>query len=865
MTSFDWSAPRLLPVDVRPEEDGLTLHAGGATLTIPGPLFRTVADGDLRAQWSIEHTAGRELVTLHLNLTADETLLLERVVWLPGAWEAGAERAVQGTDLQRNALFLRRDGVSFVLSLDFPYSEITSEGIAYPPHTPISAGGTYTCHSLTIAACRFSGEVLGDLDRAEIEALSTYVEQRYPQRFERPMFVSACITNRMTDVREGRVFYSMYDNPTLYLDPDLLEQDIRLCAEVGIEYLQLFEGVFDWPDQERTGAAYRRLKALGDSLGVRLGGYVHPQELYCPHYNYSHQRLDRPEWRMRAKDGSTAEMCLGADGFASLLTERLVAHAQEFGEEIICLDFLGVKPCYAENHGHPAGDVYRQVLNLTNLMAALAATNPEYMVWSNSGNWLQLMPKLTWYNPNVYLTDPHVRNYEPTLNVLKLLGDGRREQMVSVHERYGVPYRHFTNCEYYAFPRSRVHDLRIFEYSFLQGLAVTPNICPAEVRTFVNRIPAPKKDACLAFMRTWMDFVRDHFALWKDTARVGDAPGLGAGEIYAHVAEDHGYLCLVNQNPFAKTVQFTLDGAIGLAKGETFAVYEIYPRVCPLAEQPLPYARFGDTITCQVPPEGVRYLEVRPAVPQDGLQVLGLPAEVKPTATGYRLAVSAPQGEQVVLGLVFPEGQGLVDVSARQRPTVPMFTFPADARILQVEGRGARIQVTFPRGRAPRALTHWTVSPGEVAVELPQMGACPFLGGLVSGAFSESYVVEVDLTVGPAEASGSLPALDVPGDVAPQTLPHAPRQTFRTTFDLPFIEPPRWGCMPGCEQDAVLELAFAEPDAVAEIGARLNGKTVLVQRYAYPRKPQWGSHYIELTGYAEPGQVELEVYITWKH
>ena len=132
-----------------------------------------------------------------------------------------------------------------------------------------------------------------------------------------------------------------------------------------------------------------------------------------------------------------------------LLRERLVAHNREFGLEMICLDFLGIRPCYATNHGHEPGDVYQQVRALVRLMEELNDLNPNFLIWSNSGNWIELMPKLCWFNPNVYLTDPHPRSYASHLNVLKFLGDGRREQMVSVHESYFVPYRAFCNCEYY--------------------------------------------------------------------------------------------------------------------------------------------------------------------------------------------------------------------------------------------------------------------------------------------------------------------------------------------------------------------------------------------------------------------------------
>ena len=861
MSDYNWAADRLLPVGIQVQDRGLLLQAGGDSISFSGPLFGVDSDRPLRAEWSVEDGA---VTVLSLHLTAEQDTLLRRVTWLPGEWEAGCERVVNRTDLQDNAVFLRKGDVSFFLTLDFPYSEISTSGISYPPYLTVPARTSYACHTLSIGACQLSGEFVGDLDQAEIEAFSTYIERRYPQRFERPMFLSACITNRMTDVREGRVFYSMYDNPTLFLDPELLEEDIRLCADVGIEYYQVFEGVFDWPDVERTGRAYRRVKSVADGLGVRLGGYVDPNGPYCPHYNYEHRTLDRPEWEMRDSEGhTTGRMCLGHAEYASFLSSRLVEHAREYGEELICFDFLGIRPCFAEDHGHPPGDVYRQVLHLVELMQNLATTNPQYLVWSNSGNWVQFMPKLTWWNPNVYLTDPHVREYSPTLNILKLLGDSRREQMVTLHERYGIPYRAFTNCEYYAFPRSRVPDHRVFEYSLLQGLAVTPNLCLGELRPLLNRVSSSQREYCLAFIRKWTDFVRSNFDVWKHTLRVGDPPGVGSCELYAHIAGDRGFVCLVNQNPFPRVARFRLNGSIGLAGNGPYRVWEIYPRECPLSGQTLPVASFGDEIACTVPAHGVRYLEIRPPRPAAGLQVYGHPAQVEDTAGGYRVRLSAPQGEIVNLGLVFPAGQTLDSVVARQTPTVPMFSFPVEAAIVERKGNVGRMRVSFPRRQAPRELTRWRVEPGGVEVQLPQLGGSSFLGGLVSGAFSEDYEVELDITVGATAREGLLPAAPPVSPQQGETVPWAPHQTFVTQFDLPFIETPRWGNMPGYGDDTVVELAFSDSSAVASIEAQLNGRPVPVLRYPYPRRPEWWSYYVELTGVAKPGPTELSVDVTW--
>ena len=863
VTAFDWSAPRFLPVELQPTAEGAVLTAGGESVEFRGRLFASDTDMPVGTQWATEQ---REFLVLSLELRAASETTLRQVTWFAGEWSGFDEREVSSTRIQDNVLFLRRGAVSFFLSLDFPCSRIAADGISYQPMAHIPAGQNYQCHTLTIGACRLSRQTVGAVDRADIEAVSAYVEQRFPLRFNRPLFLSCCITNRMTDCRDGRIFYSMADNPTLYLDPKLLAEDIRLCGKIGIEYFQLFEGVFDWPDEKRTGAALRRLWDLARRVGVRLGDYVNPQGLYCQHYNYFGRGLDRPEWRMRDRDGEELNpFCLGHAPYADFLRERVVEHNREHGQQMICFDFLNVQPCFAEDHTHPPGDVYQQVRGLVRLMEALNALGPEFLVWTNSGNWIDLMPKLFWYNSNVYLTDPHVRAYAPALNTLKFLGDGRREQMVSTHERSFVPYRAFTNCEYYAFPRSRVPDRQVFEYSFLQGLAVTPNICPAEVRPFLDRLPSSERDACVAFMRHWLDFIREHFDVWQHTCRVGDPPGLGAREFYAHTNGERGFLCLVNQNPFPRTTAFRLDGSVGLSAPGPFLLREVHPRDCPIAEQPLPHAGPGDEIQCVVPPQSVRFIEVRPIDGAEGVQVYGLPARVRRYRGGYKVALRAPQGETVALGLVLPPGEKLREARARQVPTVPMYTFPAAAQIVASEGNLARLELTFPRGRAPRAINRWRVSPDDIEVDLP-VPDLEFLGGLVYGAWSEDYEVELTLKTEPCPtADGALlPAMAREEESPPRPVPASPRSTFTAEFDLPFIESARFGTMPDLHHDTTLELCFADCAKVRSVTASLNDVAAEVRRFSYPKRQDWHSWYIDLTGTVGPGLVRVQVDVEWQ-
>ena len=851
---FDWSQSALIPVKVMETSGGFQFIAGGQTINFTGDLFRLDADQKLNSKWSVTE---REFSVYSLQITAPSRSLLKRVSWFAGEWEPEVEQVKQVTSIMDNVLFLRVKDVSFFISLDFPYSVINIDGISYPPYEYIEAGQTYSAHSISIGACRLSGQKAGKFDRNEIEAVSEYVERRFPQRFERPMFIGSSITNRMTDVRDGRIFYSTFDQPTLSLHPELVEKDLELCSRLGIEYYQVFEGVFDWPDKEKTGLSYQRLLAKAKILKVRMGDYTSPQGLYCPHYNYENRALNHPEWLMIDSNGKTGSVCLAVKEYEKILRDTLVEHNRKYNLELICLDFLDIKPCYATNHDHESGDVYKQIDAIVRLMKELNALNPDFLVWTNSGNWIDLMPKLTWYNPNVYLTDPHVRDYSSHLNVLKNLGDGRREQMVSVHESHFVPYRAFTNCEYYFAPNSRLSDTKIFEYSFLQGLAVTPNITLGELRTYLSRIPKEDADKSMVFISHWLKFIRDNFDVWKHTKRIGDAPGIGASESYAHISKDRGFIVLVNQNSFPRATAFSLNNSIGLSHGDTFSLYELYPNECLIEEQPLPFAKRDDSITCVMQPNSVRIIQISPSQKMNLPAVFGNSSELKKLDDGYRFTLSAAQGKKVKLGIVLPVGETLDKIAVRQTPTVPMYTFPTSFKVLDQVGNLARIEIQFPKEQTPSELTNWHVNPGNLDMEFPPSDNKGFLGAIVHNAFSEDYEVQLDVSTKPISGNignerliskTSIPkmkSLSMKGE----------NLTYTTSFLLPFIE--RYGLDRSPVDDAIIELAFSNPKEVSELKCLLNGKDIPIRQYRNPRRPDYYSFYVELTGNVNPGKIEL--------
>lgn len=861
---FDWGQSSLIPVLVIIKPHHVQLSAGGETIHFKGNIIHIDADQTLQPRVSL---AAREFTVLSSKINVSRPTLVKRVSWFSGKWDNGIEREIQSTSLSDNVLFLRKNGISFFISLDFPYSKIDDSGISYPSNDKIAPGQKLIIHSITIAACRLEGKKVGSFDKVEIEAASEYIEGRYDQRFKRPVFLAGSITNRMADLRENRVFYSMYDNPTVALSPDLVKQDLDLLNELGIEYYQVFEGVFDWPDEERAGKNMVQLQQYAKSLDVKMGDYVSPQGLYCPHFNYYHRALNRQDWLIVDKEGNKGKECLGVREYTDMLAKRLVEHNRKYDLKLICLDFLDIQPCYASDHDHPPADIYQQVKGLVDLMSALNALDDNFLVWSNSGNWIELMPKLVWYNPNVYLTDPHVRGYSPHLNTMKNLDDGRREQMVTVHEKYFVPYTAFTNLEYYAFPGSRLHDTKVFEYGFLQGLAVTPNIGFGELRTFFNNIPFKYVDRYKKFIRWWLDFVKKHYDVWKHTSRLGDAPGVGAAEIYGHIKAGSGFLCLVNQNAFPLNKKIVINRSIGLSKADAFLLSEVYPDRGPIAEQSLPYTLWNDTISFTLAPYSVRIIEIMRKKEMRYPLIYGTePVSIERDKDGYLVTLNIPQGITKNLGILLQPDEYIADLTVSQKSTVPMYTFSVSTTLVERRGNIARIEVKGPRESAPAALTFWRVNEDPLFREFPSPDRKGFLGGYVHNAFSENYLVQLKIRTakggaGPAEGIGPYqvenPSLFI------DRVPVTGTVTYTAQFVLPFIE--RYGLERDASDDVLVELNFSDPKAVTIIGVLLNDAEVPVMIFKNPKNPEYITHYIELKGNVRPGAVELKVVVEYKN
>jgi hypothetical protein len=847
-------------------------------------------------------------VTVTVRLKPEKPIRIRRVFLFNG--RSPEKPAVPKTRLQDTAAFYRSGGTGLFVSLDYPYSKIVERNgataLSYPPHADIKAGHEYVCHSYTVGVTRPSGRQRYGYYEGEADAFDAYVQRRFPPRFERPVNISSSIVNRYTQLENNWVYYTMKNQPTLSSRRGLLKEELRLMPKLGIEFYQVFPGVFDWGPDDPSDAQVREAMGWARENGVRMGDYSGCSVVFCPHYNQYSNSLA----------GTGIEPCFGNRKFVDWYAERVVSTARKFGFEEHCLDFLILNQCDNPNHGHPTGEdgIYSQVKGLCDLMERIASVSPQMLIWPNSGCWEDLMPKLAWYAPSQYLTDPYISTPWQGLNMTRLLDDSRRQQMVQLHYTHFIPYRFFTNCQYFFSQNSVVPDIRQYQYGALSSLAVTPNICLAEIRPWLDDLGERDKKEVIAFYGKWTKFIKDHFPLWKHTYHAGGDPGPGTVEIYSHAEGDRGFVFIVNPNYWGRTVELPLDKSLGFTGRGECEIKELHPwERLRLTEQG-PFVKLQTKVSVEAPAQTAVVLEIRPR-PQTITEprLYGIPGEIGKGGGGYVLRTSGPQGKTERFAVLLPGGAPPV-VEADTEKKIPELDRrqwgwdPTKLKLLKSGKEGALVELTYRRKAPSTELRQWSVRAGgkeegmkanwqagipqavESSFPLFAEGDAPvttatlreggygplanFCCAYLENGFSEDQNTVVYLKTG-VEASPAVPegaGLESLGNAASPTAPAAVNPLAKDRnrswwlqgkFTTPLAQ--SGGCEAKFEEHTLIVLPFVDQNRVKQISAWINGQPADVQTYRYPRNRSMCCRWIDIIGTAiQPGvnnivlQLEIE-------
>jgi hypothetical protein len=828
-------------------------------------------------------------ITKTLTLKPKKQITLNSV----SLWNAKSqtEPVIARTQLLDICAFYRGENSGLFVSLDFPYSKIkTADGIVrvtYPPNDQLNEDQEYICHSLTIGRTQLTKINRYGYDDGEVDAMDSYIQKRHKPRFNRPMTVTAGINNRYTQVADGEVFYTMKDNPTLSWNTDWLEDDIKLMAEVGIEYYQIWPGPFDATPNDPDPEYVKKVVKYANDMGVRVGDYSATEQLFCEHYNFNNNTHSQ-------FDIAPADCHFGNKKFVDMYIARTTEYCKKYGFEEHCLDFLKMW-----KRAEGAADeeiIYAQVRGLTQVLEALNNVSDNMLTWTNSGVWVELLPKLAWYNDNMYLTDPFLDKPWPGLNQTRILDEVRRDQMVALHYLTFIPYRYFSNVQYFFCQNSITSDIDNYQYGALSTFAVVPNLGFGELRFWMESLPESKRKSVAAFYRKWLTLIKENYDLWTKTYSAGDKPGIGSLEIYGHVKDDHGYIFLVNSNYWDRNAVVPLNEQLGFKGNQLCEIKQIYPeeKLCLTNFGPL--INLGKSLKLTVPPRAVIVLQVQPVDGKIGSpKVYGIPASVTKIENGYQLKISGPQGATQRFAVQFPADFNINDLNAVVRSDIPKQrprSWKPTGLTIVAKGKNTILyEITFRDKFSQKLLSQWKISAGDLKTgtdaswqkDIPAgqnynfplfnesaginypiwqwdadkqgFGALAnFCGGYIENAFSEDQETYIDIIRGGKNVSSPLPEINYDVNFATaQSLPNIAKDTAKSWWlqsevQIPFMY--GYGCEPQPSEHIYMVLPFINAAKVKTIKAWINGNPADVQEYKYPRNRSMSSYYIDLVGSA---------------
>lgn len=882
------SVPWTLSIDgkiVTPEKDSLQLIKQGKDNPDGPVIFK--GSNDL-FDWTLKYSIDMaSCVTKTLSLKPHTSMLLDSV----SLWNAKSEikPVITGTSLLDICAFYRGRDFGFFVSLDFPYSKIKSANdiisVTYPPKDELAAGKEYVCHSLTIGRTQLSKKVRYEFDDGEVEAMDHYIQTRIKPRFNRPMTATSGINNRYTQIGDGEIFYTMKDNPTLSWYTDWMEKDVKLMAEVGLEHYQVWPGPFDAVPGDPDPGYVKKFVKHANSLGVRVGDYSATEQLFCQHYNFYNNNY--------AQFGITPEEShFGNKKFVDLYIAQTTEYCKKYGFEMHCLDFLKIW-----KRAEGAADeelIYAQVRGLTQVLEAINNVSENMMTWSNSGVWSELLPKIAWYNHNLYLTDPFMDKPWHGLNMTRLLDDVRREQMVSLHYSRFIPYRYLSNVQYFFCQNSIVPDTENYQFGALSTLAVVPNLGFGELRFWLETLPDSSQQGIIDFYRKWLGLIKDNYELWTTTYNAGDKPGMGSAEIYGHTRDNHGYIFLVNANYWDRNVLVPLTEQLGFKGDQRCEIKQLYPVEKRCLTNSGPFVRLGQQIPFRVPARQVIVLEVQPTPEEtDSAKVYGIPAVVESTEKGYRLKTTGPQGATQRFVVHFPENVDIQKVRAAVCPDIPKQRKrswkPTPLTILAKNQHSILCEITFRGKIAPRALSTWRILPGDLktglssgwlkgfetgdSCEFPLFNESAgihyplwpwdadkqglgtlsnFCGGYIENSFSEDQETVIDITTSAEDKTAVPQEMNYDVNLPPaRPLPDIAKENtknwwLQNDFQLPFMY--GYGAEPAFQEHMFLVLPFLDNAKIKNLQVWINGQSEIVQAYKYPKNRNLSCYYVDLVG-----------------
>lgn len=225
--------------------------------------------------------------------------------------------------------------------------------------------------------------------------------------------------------------------------------------------------------------------------------------------------------------------------------------------------------------------------------------------------------------------------------------------------------------------RLRDWDYLGFRYSFLSSIGtggwnnVVDMIPARDAEEFQHFSTADKQ-----WIRTWLDWTSTHKEQLRHTRTILHPPSMCQIDGTSAIEGDRGFLFLFNPNYRALKDTLPLDSSIGLTRGSTFVLREVYPQAGRLwGKRDAGLWTMGDTIPLALAGTSATVLEILPASEASQNSVFNASAinTQQPAATlnGTSLSLTGIAGEPGTtsdVGVLLPHAQAVQAVTVNGQP-----------------------------------------------------------------------------------------------------------------------------------------------------------------------------------------------------
>ena len=194
------------------------------------------------------------------------------------------------------------------------------------------------------------------------------------------------------------------------------------------------------------------------------------------------------------------------------------------------------------------------------------------------------------------------------------------------------------------------------------------------------------------WLRNWLDWTDANRATLRRLRPIIGPPVLGRVDGTAAIAGDRGFVFLFNPNYRELPAEFTLDASIGLTRGDTFLLRELYPRAgrC-WGKSGAGLWRLGDRASLPIKGPEALVLEVIPADSVARPLLLGATGEARLDGQSLVLSnVTGAAGCVESLSVLLPPGRKPATVSVNGRRSLP-FLRQGDLITVPVTFAGVRV------------------------------------------------------------------------------------------------------------------------------------------------------------------------------